>query len=189
MARKTYTSADRREAAMALLIYDGSTKTAARHLGMPPSTLLLWQRREDWSEIVSTVQDEYEQKYEKQLTGRYDRLVDTAQEQLADRLENGDYVFDKQGQLVRKPMSGKDISVAGGICFDKSRLLKNRPTSIQGNADHRLNDLLEKFRQVGRELAGGRVIEGEVVKDGEPIKSNAENSVQPLFSGTDRDVH
>ena len=186
MARRNYTEADRREAAMALLIHDGSTKTAARHLGIPRSTLQLWQKREDWEDTVSTVRDEYEHEYEQKLIDRFDRLVDSAQAQLADRLEHGDSILDKNNTLIRRPMSGKDVSVTVGICLDKRQLLRNMPTSIQGNADERLQKLLDMFEQAGQQLRNRL---NEKVIEADPIKSDAEKSVQSLFSVPEGDVH
>ena len=83
-------------------------------------------------------------------------------------------------------MSGKDVSVTVGICFDKRQLLKSMPTNITMGADARLNGLLEKFEEAGRVMreraqnqGNERVIEGEIVKG---------DNVQPLFSGADKGV-
>ena len=180
MARRNYSDIDRREAALAIMLH-GSTKSAARHLGIPPSTLRLWRGREDWEDTMAAVRDEYEQR----LADRLARIVDSAQKQLEDRLDHGDYVLDKNNTLIRRPMSGKDTVVAMGIAFDKRQLLRNMPTSIQGNADARLQKLLNLFEEKGRQLRN-RV--NKKVIEAEPIKSNAENSVQSLFSGADKGV-
>ena len=150
---------------------------------MPPSTLRLWRKRDDWEDTMAAVRDEYEQ----QLADRFDRLVDSAQAQLADRLEHGDSVLDKNNTLIRRPMSGRDVATAAGICLDKRQLLRNMPTSIQGSPDARLQKLLDKFGEIGQQLRNRM---NEKVIEAEPIKSNAENSnVKSLFSGADKGVH
>lgn len=76
-------------------------------------------------------------------------IVIKTNEQVLDRIENGDVVLrgDKQ---VRVPMKGRDLAVVGGIVQDKARVQLNLPTSIQGKSTD-MRALAEEFRKLSQQ--------------------------------------
>ena len=70
------------------------------------------------------------------------------------------------GEIVRKPMSGKDAAIVGAVYFDKRQILNNQPTTINGtNVDSRLAEFMNKFEELGCAMSAARTIEGEVVEN------------------------
>jgi len=44
--------------------------------------------------------------------------------------DDGDYILDKKGEMIRRPMSGRDLTITAGVAFDKLRVLEGQPTQI-----------------------------------------------------------
>ena len=160
MARK-YSESDKKAAALATLIHGSSTK-AAKQLSIPARTIRHWGHGDDWPALIESVRAEYEHV----IRQKYSGVINASLDQISDRVTNGDFVFDKQGAQVRKPMSGKDLAIVNGVSFDKLSLILGRPTSIASNADSRITDLLNQFGVIGEQLLKRdreRAIEGEVL--------------------------
>ncbi len=160
--KRTYSEADKKAAALATLIHGSSVK-AAKQLKIPGRTIRQWYKGDDWPALLESVRAEFEEVIQQKYSG----VINASLDQLQDRIFNGDYAFNKQGELVRKPMSGKDLSVVNGISYDKLRLSLGQPTTITANADERLKQLFAKFEQAGKQLSrrmNEKVIEGEVLE-------------------------
>ena len=150
-----YTDEDRKAAVACYAIYGNFTK-CSQITGIPIKTIHTWKHQADWWEPeITRVRSEKSE----ELDALYTNAIHKAQEAILDRLESGDYVLDKQGELQRKPISGKDLAMIGAIQFDKRQIMRNLPTSISANSKQ-LEELAEQFKR----LANTRVIEGEVSK-------------------------
>ena len=78
------------------------------------------------------------------------KLIDSAFEEAQNRVEDGDYRVNKEGKLIRVPMSGRDLVIAGATIYDKQRLHRNEPTSIKGDSKS-IQDLQQFFERVAHE--------------------------------------
>ena len=160
--KRTYSESDKKAAALATLIHGSSVK-AAKQLKIPGRTIRQWYKGDDWPALLESVRAEFEEVIQQ----KYSSVINASLDQLQDRIFNGDYAFNKQGELVRKPMSGKDLSVVNGISYDKLRLSLGQPTTITANADERIKRLLSEFGRIGKHLRkqmNEKVVEGEVLE-------------------------
>jgi len=67
-------------------------------------------------------------------------ILDASTKQLTDRINNGDEVLNKDGDIIRLAMKGRDLATVFGITFDKRQIIRNLPTSIKAEStDARLN--------------------------------------------------
>src|SRR4030095_528452 len=83
----------------------GNIAMSARILKIPEPTVRLWSRSTWWQECVEDL------KSQDRLTmsHRLQKLVDKSLDVVADRLDNGDFVYDqKTGEMRRKPVAMRD---------------------------------------------------------------------------------
>lgn len=133
----------------------GNVQEVSRSLGIPDATIQKWKGMEWWETERTRLSDENQEMMDASLT----RIIHKAHEELEDRITNGDEVIAKDGERLRKAMTGRDLATVGGITFDKRQILRNQPTSIRGN-DGRLNKLFEVLETAGQFAIP---IEGEVI--------------------------
>ena len=98
------------------LVTTGNSKAASAQTKVPASTIRHWaQNDEDFILMMQEVRSEFGERIKYGLA----EIVDEANRQALDRIKNGDFVLTKSGELMRKPMSGRDVITAGAIAFDK----------------------------------------------------------------------
>ena len=124
-----YSDEDRRRVAVEYLV-TGNMKKVAKRVRIPRRTLVDWKQSEWWDELVAEVRHEKGEELDANLT----KLIDSSFEQAQDRVENGDYRVTKDGKLIRVPMGGRDLVIAGATVYDKQRLHRNEPTSIKSDS-------------------------------------------------------
>ena len=140
-----YSDEDRRRAVVEYFVAGNMTIVAER-TGIPRTTLNGWRQTEWWDEMLVELRQEKGDELDAKLT----KLIDSAFDQAHDRVENGDYRLTKDGKLIRVPMSGRDLTIAGATAYDKQRLHRNQPTAIKGKSEG-LEELKEKFIQIERD--------------------------------------
>lgn len=129
------------------LIAHGTPKAAAcRTTGISRHTLNRWAREDWYNECIQLIRDKLDEELDASLTG----VVHKAASEVMERLEHGDWVWDKQGNMVRKPIGAREAMLVGGIAFDKRNLQRGKPTSISETVseDDRLANLAAKFREM-----------------------------------------
>lgn len=129
---------------------------------IPGSTVRNWSKTSWFRALLEEIRSENNEK----LDAKFTQIVDKAQELILDRLENGDFVITKTGEMRRKPVGAKDLSIVGAVTFDKRQIARNKPTSISQttNSGEISEDKLKKLAQTFMELAGKKeikVIEGD----------------------------
>ena len=162
MASKKYDLETRYKVATAL-VTSGNSKAASAQTHVPASTIRHWaQNDEDLILMMQEVRSEFGER----IKGSLAEIVDEASRQALDRVRNGDFVLTKSGELVRKPMSGRDVITTGAIAFDKLRLLENQPTEIvtHEDADERQNRLQKSLEAIGDAIQRGDEKEVERLK-------------------------
>lgn len=133
-----YSDEDRRRAAIEYALL-GSVKKVSQTTGIPVGTLHSWRHTDWWHTVLAEVQTEKEAL----ILAKNTEIIESSLSELHDRITKGDYVFNKAGEMVRRPMSGKDLAIVGGVSFDKRRLSLNLPTSI--NASGGTTDAIKKL--------------------------------------------
>lgn len=120
-----YSDSKKMEAACTYAV-TGNARRVSEICKVPEGTVRAWKTTEWWHEIMSRIQQEQNDELDSKLT----RLVDKAVDEINDRLENGDFVYNtKMDKLIRKPIGAKDLSIVAAVTVDKRQLLRGQPTS------------------------------------------------------------
>ena len=141
--------------------FSGNARRLAEEQGIPPRTLQEWTQAEWWDALVAQIRADQSQELDGMLSG----VLHSAVAAVADRLEHGEQVLDKDGQIKRVPVKARDAMLIGAISFDKRQIARSLPTSITDSKGGALGVLRDQLAQVS-----GRVINGEakeVPNDGE----------------------
>ena len=152
-------SEEKRQEAAVLYRYTGNTSVVAHQTGIARATLVAWQKTDWWKQL----QEDLIAQSRAELSGNLKKLVDKAQQEVEDRLSNGDWVFDqKAGQMVRKPVNA-DVanrilqdSIRGTLEVQKLQSKEERKESEEKAAD-RLLRLAREFAK----FANSKTIEGK----------------------------
>lgn len=144
----------------------GSLAETSRITGVPYPTMEGWKRQDWWKELVDKIQSEEDQK----LDAKTSKIIDKALDQLLDRIENGEHIYDqKTGTIKRAPAKIRDLNTAFTSILDKRQLLRNKPTKIveQQSTAIQLQNLAESFakfvQKKTEELPEHHYIEGDTV--------------------------
>lgn len=145
--------------AVAWFYATGDLGAVEKKMGIPNRTLSDWRHSEWWAQIAQKIEEEQEQ----EIRAKNSNIIRRAQEEILDRLENGDAALAKDGSIRRVPVKAKDAAVIGSISFDKNRVMMGKPTSI--SAAGSLQQMLDQFTKIAQEVREKRIessIEGEV---------------------------
>jgi len=149
--------------AVAAYIVHGSARKASKYMGgrVKAATIYKWRHEARWW-------PEVEQAVKKAQGFHLDHLATTviheAGEAQLDRIRNGDEKLDKNGEIVRVGVSGRDLAQIQTQAFNMRALQRGDPTSRSEKVtqDDRLKQLEEKFRSFGGDA---KVIDAEVIED------------------------
>jgi hypothetical protein len=128
--------------------------------GVPQETIRRWRTEDWWQQVIDRVRQEKDDEADKNLT----EIIDTSLEVVKDRLVNGDTVVTKSGDLVTKPIGGKEAGVILSIAVDKRDMLRRKQKSqveqqstqqLLQNIANTVRDFIAKTDQ--------KTIEGEVI--------------------------
>ena len=138
-------------------IVNGNAEAAGEAAGVPPRTVRYWRQHADWwGPLIDALRAEKSDELDAQMTG----VVHGAIQAVKDRLENGDYKLDREGNIKRVPVSARDAMLVSAIAFDKRQISRNLPTHITESSSDRLKKLKQELAEIS-----GRTIQGEVVRD------------------------
>lgn len=155
----------------------GDLRKVSELTGVEESLLKYWRKQEWFQLVLKEVWSENNETLNAKLTA----AIDKAQDQLLDRLEHGDTKMTRDGELVRVPIPGKDLSLITAIVFDKRQVLRGEPTSRSESVqigDKQLTRL-EQLALTFENLANHRRAKTDVV-DAEVITEDA----KPQPTGT-----
>lgn len=143
----------------------GDVAVTAEMCKVNPQHLRKLIKTDDFRSILKEIREENSEKFD----AKFSLIVEKAQDQLLDRLENGDVKLTRAGQ-VRIPMNGKDVAVVAAVNFDKLQLIRGKPTSrTESSSNHsRLEALAEKFIALAQKVNKPRPVE---ILDVEVIKN------------------
>lgn len=160
---KEYWPDEAKEMAVAHYALTGSLSRVSDITSVPLRTLKNWRTEQWWQDMLDRVRIEGDEELDAKFTG----IIDKAMEQINDRLQNGDFIYDtKKGELVRKPIGTRDAATVTSLMIDKRQLLRGAPTSRteRVSTNDTLNALAEQFMK----FAKASEIKGEVIKVEEP---------------------
>lgn len=147
----------------------GKLSLTSAMTGVPIETLRVWKRSEWWKKYSDEMQ--YEDTVE--LDRKLEKVMNSALDQVMDRLENGEYMYDpRTGKVKRIPVKLRDVNKVATDMVDKRQLIKKvakekQEPQQQITADHLLK-LAQEFSKfvTGKqpEDKPGVLIEGEATE-------------------------
>ncbi len=155
-------SVDDRLHAVMLYVTEGNMKKVSKMTEIPYVTLASWKEQEWWPHALQFCH----KRKDKELELRFSRVIHDTVSEVHDRVVNGDWKLDKNGEKKRLPMSGKDLSIVMGVIHDKRQLLRGEATSLTVSKDSqadKLKALENKFQEFSMKLKA-KDIEGEVIE-------------------------
>jgi len=130
------------EVAIAWLI-TGSIEKASEMTAIPARTIRDWTKQLWWDDVVDTAKGIKQKELDALWTG----LIHKSADALRDRVDNGDSVLDKFGNIKKVPIKGKDLAFITAIAVDKRALARGQATS----RTERIS-IEEKLKKIGDEL-------------------------------------
>ena len=140
------------------MIASGTKKqVACRTTGLPYQTYVKWIHKPWYQQVMELIKLEFDNHLDASLTGTTHKAIDKINE----RMDNGDVVLDKEGNQIRKPMSGRDLGVTFATLFDRRQLLRNKPTSVSETktTKEHLDGIAKRFHEMAVQDADFEVIE------------------------------
>lgn len=143
----------------------GNIAKVAELSKVPAGTIQTWRKQPWFQELLREIRTENNEK----IDAKFTEIVESALEQISDRVSNGDYHVLRDGSLVRRPVSAKDLSLVAAINVDKRQLLRGEPTSrseavgsVEEKQVSRLEKLAETFEGLAKHGRVPQLIEGQV---------------------------
>jgi hypothetical protein len=132
------------------LFCKGSSLAEIYHVtGIPKTTLQNWKDRSPWwDEIVNKYKKDKQIELDNLLTNSIHKAI----LELNDRLQDGDYKPDRQGELKRVPISARDLAVTLSSLYEKRALIRGEATSIKSESKNSLQSLEDKFKSFALQL-------------------------------------
>lgn len=152
------------EAVQAYIMF-GKMPSVEAVTGIPRNTLSNWKYSDWWKDLEAELRasDDIE------LSGKLKKVIDKSIDVLADRMNNGDYVYDqKTGELKRRPVSLRDAHTVAKDLITQRRVLDNKPVqATETSMEQTLLMLANKFEEFAKTIKRNeQVIEGEVIHAG-----------------------
>lgn len=177
VAHTGWTEEDKRRAVVVWKACGNLSKTSEL-TGIPYNTIKQWSHRDWWREGLLSLKAEDSTMLEHATTNLAKQAADVVRE----RLSNGDFILDRDGVLVRKPVNGRDAAVIMGISMQKRKELMDEPVhKAQLGTHERLLKLVEQFVQ----FANSKEIKGTVeeskppsILEAEIVKEENDNEIQ-----------
>lgn len=158
----------------------GQLRMAAATCGVPEPTVKVWRQSQWWKDM------EYELRRSSkiQLSTKLNEIVGKAAEQLKDRVENGDFIYNpRTKEFTRKPISAEHANriVANQIdrmqAIDKSaHAEKIDPDDIKARLDKLKQDLIKGFSKpiLVQKALLGEVIEVPIDGDSSSLRPSSD---------------
>lgn len=142
----------------------GNSATAARRASeilskeVPSGTIRQWIRRPWWTEAENIARI----LLQRDLEHKYTRLLHKTEEQMLDRVENGDVKLTKDGEQIRVPVTLRDLTGNHILISDKRAMIRGEPTSRKDSSGvDLLVQLMDKLQARGEERVRAGSIPGE----------------------------
>jgi hypothetical protein len=158
-----YAESQKLEAVTTYLIL-GNLTLVASALKININTLKLWKKSEWWKEI----EQELRIQEDLQLSKRMQQIVSKSLDVMADRLENGNFIYDQRsGELKRKPVDLRDANkVLQDVGVRRDELLDRHVQNESVTTDkveNMLENLAKEFAKIASKVNKGSVEVTDVI--------------------------
>ena len=145
MAGNSWDLDARIQAAIAWLI-TGSSEEAGALCNIPARTIRDWMGKVWWEEVLA----EAKGIKQKELDALWTGLIHKSTTELRNRLDKGDPLMTKTGEIKFMPVKAKDLAIITSIAVDKRALLRNQPTSRveRITIEEKLNRIGSKLQEI-----------------------------------------
>lgn len=144
--------------AVALYAAIGNCAEVARLLNMNPATIRKWKTLEWWELMMRRVHTEKDE----ELDSKFSRIVDKAVDEINDRLENGEFIYNaRTGETVRVKPKMRDVAMVAVTNLEKRQLLRGQPTSRSEKID--VTDTLQRLANEFAKFNTAKTIEHEAL--------------------------
>lgn len=134
----------------ALTVYaiTGNIAEVERLTGVTRHSFKKWQQEEWYKEALDELRSENDSVFDASFTKIIEKLINS----INDRVDNGDHVVLRNGDIIRKPVSLRDVIGAMMITIDKRQLLRGKPTSRSESVsvENRLEKLVQHFESLAK---------------------------------------
>ena len=158
-----YSVDDRIKAAM-LYAMEGNLSAVARKMEINYDTIRMWKDTPWWPLAVNECRD----KKQDELDSMLSKVIFNAVNEIADRVQKGDFISKKDGTVGRLPMKGRELASTLGVLYEKRALIRGQATQHTVSLSHKdtVQKLEDKFKDFAMQLKG-KTIEAshEVVSD------------------------
>ena len=145
---KNWSDAQKIEA-VTLWLSMGNLRLVAATLRIPEPTVRQWRTTQWWRDIAAEIQLQDNI----QLSATAKNIIDKSLSVIADRLEQGDWIYDqKTGQMKRKPVAMKDALAVADRMMDKKEKLDKLEVVQQTteSIEQKLDKLMQRFAQAAQ---------------------------------------
>lgn len=173
---KLYTDSQKLEAVKLWLLTGNLMHTAAA-LNIPFPTVRSWRYADWWNRIA----DELKTEDQIQLSNKLKAIAEKSLEIMADRLQNGDYIFNRfTGEMERKPVSLRDTTTAFNSIQDRKMRLDDKPRDQAENKQvmDRLSALAQKFEEIANKKQPIQVTDVLFVENQDAVHDQREEGLQ-----------
>lgn len=148
-SRAKYTAEEKLEGVTAYVM-TGTTTAAAKLTGLSHQCISEWKCHATWWPDAYIHAKKLRQE---EMDGVMTAVIHAAGTEVLDRVLNGDHVIDKNGDLIRKPMGGKEMATTLAILYDKRALLRGDPTSRSEKVDTQgtLEDIRKELTKIAHD--------------------------------------
>lgn len=134
------------------LALGGNLSLTASVTDISRDTLKTWKASNWWKNLV----EEIKQCEKLELSAKTKKILNASMDVLADRVQNGDFIYDqKQGKLIRKPLSAKDAHTISVDLMDRAQILDKETQEEPEHKDKdlaRLEALADKFAKIANKI-------------------------------------
>lgn len=163
--RKGFYTDQERIRVATLYAVTGSMTRVSELTGVPTYTIKSWTRQEWFRTLLDDIRAENDAKIE----AIQNEIIFKSAELIRERLENGDPHVTRDGEIIYKPVSYRDLNIGQAIGIDKREILRNRPKEqakeqAVKSINEKLDDLAKSFKRIAARPPGeGEVVDAEVI--------------------------
>ena len=129
----------------------GNYSQVARDTKINRHSIMTWARESSvWDKALTKAKQEQSD----ELLAQHMESARLSGIELQDRIVNGDSRW-VSGELIKQPMTGRDLAVVNGIQVDKGRTNMGLATSIKGDSKS-MQTMIDRFERIERDHQAGR---------------------------------
>ena len=143
LVKNSYSDAVRLKT-LQVFAHTGSVTQTSRSEKIPIQTIETWRKTTWWKEKLQEVRNGEDDVLDAKLTSAVDKSVN----EVLDRIENGETMYDPHtGEFRKVPAKLRDLTQAMNSVIDKRQLIRKQPTKIiqQASSALQLQQLADQF--------------------------------------------